>query len=207
MPTGPRPTTPNVAEVTMQFKQDGQYLYNKHHFFDDAGWDEGRLNNLGTLIREWWNTNIKSMVANTVTLEAITCRDLSVASGLETAVTTGLPISGTNSFNNSPNSVTVAVKKATGRSGRAFHGRTYHVGLPANGYAQNTLTPGMVTALRDGYDALRNIDGPALEMDLVVLSEVVAGNWRPTGLATKVTGIAVDNVIDNQRRRLPGRGR
>lgn len=207
MPTGPRPITPNVAEVVMQFKQDGQYLYNKHHFFDDAGWDEGRLNNLGLAIRTWWNDSIKSMVANTVSLEAITCRDLSVASGLETAVTTGLPIAGTNSFNNSPNSVTVAIKKATGRAGRAYHGRTYHVGLPSNGYTGNTLTPGMVTALRDGYDALKDPDGPLLGMTLVVLSEVVGGAWRATGLATPVTGISVDNIIDNQRRRLPGRGR
>lgn len=207
MPTGPRPLTPNVAEVTMQFKQDGQYLYNKHHFYDDAGFDEGRLNNLGTAIREWWDTNLKGQCNNLCTLEAITVRDLSEAAGLEIAVTTGLPLVGANPNNSVPNSVTVAVKKATGRAGRSYHGRTYHVGLGSNQYTANTVNATAVTFLRDAYTLLMDPLGLTFETKLCVLSEVQGGNWRPTGIATIVTGISVDNVIDNQRRRLPGRGR
>lgn len=207
MPTGPRPLTPNTAEVTMEFRQDGQYLYNKHHFKSDAGWNEGSLNNLGTAVRAWWDTNLRQLVSKNVQLTAITCRDLSVADGVQTAVTVGLPLTGNKDGAFIPNSVTVAVKKATGRSGRSFHGRTYHVGLVDNQYAANTLTPLIVNALRDAYTALIDPNGVLLPGQLSVLSEVTAGEWRATGIATYVTGIAVDNTIDNQRRRLPGRGR
>lgn len=207
MPTGPRPETPNVAEVTMEFKQDGQFLYNKHHFFDDAGFDEGRLNNLGAAIYTWWNDNMKSSTNYTCSLTAITCRDLSASNGLQTAVTTGLPLAGTAQLQPLPNSCTLAIKKATGLSGRSYHGRTYHVGLSVEWVVGNTVLAARVTELRDKYTLLITPGGGLFDPELVVLSEVTAGEWRPTGIATKVTGIAVDNTIDNQRRRLPGRGR
>lgn len=207
MPVGPRPIAPNVAEVTMTFKQDGQILINKHHFFDGEGYDEGKLNNLGTGVRDWWDTNMKGIVNANVTLTAITCRDLSSLSGLETAVTTGLPIIGTGPGYPSPNHVTVAVSKKTGRSGRSFSGRTYQVGLSQQQVIANTLTPDYVIQLRNGYDALKSPLGPVGPALLCVLSEVDNGQWRPAGICTTVTGIAVDNTVDSQRRRLPGRGR
>jgi len=202
-----RPPTPDVAEVTMTFLQDGQYLVNKHHFKNTAGWDEGSLNNLGTAIREWWNTELKEFVSNTVSLVEIEVIDLSPASGLGITVSTGLPISGTLSDPPLPNNVTVAVKKGTGLIGRSFRGRTYHIGLTETAVAGNTVAPGNVSALRDAYDALKEPLGEVIPVDLCVLSETTGGAPRVTGICTPVTGIAIDPIVDSQRRRLPGRGR
>lgn len=207
MPTGSRPTTPNVAEVKMEFKQAEQYLYNTHHFYDDAGWDEGRLNNLGTAIYNWYDTQLTELQSASAQLTAITCRDLSSGSGLETSVTTGLPRSGSRPTVAAPNNVTIAIKKSSGRSGRAYHGRTFFIGLCNEDIVGNYLTSTALNNIRDAYDALRNPGSGLFAPQLCILSEVLAGNWRVGGLSTICTGISVDSTLDSQRRRLPGRGR
>jgi len=199
--------TENVAEVTMTYLQDGQYLINKHAFVNTSGWDEGSLNNLGTAVREWWNTNIKEMCASTLSLQAIEVVDLTEGSGLGISVSTGLPISGTGTSPAMPNNVTLAIKKGTGLVGRSFRGRTYHPGLQEAQVTGNTVLSTVVDDLRDRYDLLREPLGALIPVNLCVLSEVENGDPRVTGICTPVTGIGVDPIIDSQRRRLPGRGR
>lgn len=203
----PRPPTANTAEVTMTFLQDGQYLINKHHFLNDAGWDEGSLNNLGTAVREWWNTEVRPFVAPQVSLVEIEVVDLTAGSNQGITVQTGLPIAGGSTVAALPNNVTLAIKKGTGLVGRSFRGRTYHIGLTETDVTNNTVIPGQVTNLRDAYDALRQPLGVAIPVNLCVLSEVSGGVQRDNGICTIVTGIGVDPVVDSQRRRLPGRGR
>lgn len=202
-----RPPTPNVAEATMTFLQDGQYVINKHAFVNTAGWDEGSLNNLGTAIVEWWDTNLKEMVANTVSLQAVEVVDLTEGSNLGITVQTGLPIFGTGTSPQMPNNVTLAIKKGTGLVGRSFRGRTYHIGLQEAQVVGNTVDSTVVANLRTRYDLLREPLGVLIPVDLCVLSEETGGVPRTEGICTPVTGIGVDPVIDSQRRRLPGRGR
>lgn len=202
-----RPPTENTAEVTMTFLWDGQYCINKHHFLNTAGWDEGSLNNLGTAVKEWWDTELKALVVNTCSLVEIEVVDLTEGSGLGITVQTGLPIAGTNAGPSAPNNVTLAIKKGTGLVGRSFRGRTYHIGLSEGSYTNNTVIPSDVTALRDAYDALREPLGAVIPVDMCVLSETSNGAPRAAGICTPVTGIGVDPVLDSQRRRLPGRGR
>jgi len=203
----PRPPTPNVAEVTMTFLQDGQYLINKHHFVNTAGWDEGSLNNLGTAVREWWNTNLRPRVPGSIQLVEIEAVDLTLNSNLGISVQTGLPIAGGNTDAALPANVTLAIKKGTGLVGRSHRGRTYHIGLAEGQVTMNTVIPAEVTILRDAYDELKEPLGVAIPVDLCVLSEVSGGVPRAEGICTPVTGIGVDPVVDSQRRRLPGRGR
>lgn len=191
----------------MTFLQDGQYLINKHHYLNTAGWDEGSLNNLGTAIREWWDTEMKVFAPTTLSLVEIEVVDLTANSGLGITVQTGLPIVGTATGAALPNNVTIAVKKGTGFVGRSFRGRTYHVGLMENMVVNNTLNASDVTALRDKYDLLKEPLGAVIPVDLCVLSEVSEGTQRTEGICTVVTGIGIDPILDSQRRRLPGRGR
>ena len=203
----PRPPTENVAEVTMTFLQDGQYVINKHHFLNTSGWDEGSLNNLGTAVREWWDTNIKAHAPTNLSLREIEVVDLTLGSGLGITVATGLPIAGTSSSPAMPNNVTLAIKKGTGLVGRSFRGRTCHIGLTDADVDINTVNPTGVSYLTDAYDALREPLGVVIPVDMCVLSEVSGGVQRAAGICTPVTGIAVDPIVDSQRRRLPGRGR
>jgi len=199
--------TENVAEATMTFLQDGQYLINKHHYKNTAGWDAGSLNNLGTALVEWWDNDVKSIVAPNVSLIAVDVIDLTEDSLLGISVTTGLPVVGTDPSVALPNNVTLAIKKGTGLIGRSYRGRTYHIGLTEAEVTGNTVHGPTVTALLNAYEGLKQPLGVLIPVDLCVLSEVENGAPRTAGVCTEVTGFGVDPVIDSQRRRLPGRGR
>ena len=202
-----RPPTENVAEATLTFLGDGQYMINKHHFINTAGWDEGSLNNLGTAIREWFANEMVPYVSNIVSLVEIEVVDLTANSNLGITVQTGLPITGTDQGQALPFNVTLAVKKGTGLVGRSHRGRTYHIGLTEGMVNVNTISPAVATALQAAYDALREPLGIAIPVDMCVLSEVSGGVPRLEGICTPVTGIGIDPTTDSQRRRLPGRGR
>jgi len=202
-----RPPTENTAEVTMTFLWDGQYCINKHHFKNDAGWDEGSLNNLGTAVREWWDTELRAGTPNVISLVEIEVVDLTEGSGLGITVQTGLPLVGGSGEAALPNNCTLAIKKGTGLIGRSFRGRTYHIGLKEPDVTLNQVSAGQAAFYRDAYDALRQPLGIAIPVNMCVLSETSGGVQRSAGICTEVTGIGVDPVLDSQRRRLPGRGR
>lgn len=197
----------NTARVDMFFRQDGQQVMNSHHFFNGSGWDAGSLNNLAQGVYQWWVDDVRGQVANTVQLVGVVASDLTPGSGLQAAVTTGLPIAGGKNSPALPNNVTLAVKKATGFAGRSFHGRTFFIGLTEDAVTGNTVDPVVVGTLVTAFDNLKEPLGPLIPADLCVLSLVADGVERPDGICTTVTGISVDGTVDSQRRRLPGRGR
>jgi len=202
-----RPPAENVAEAIMVFSQDGQFLMNKHHYLNTAGWDAGSLNNLGTALLEWWENNLQEHVPDEVSLVSIDVIDLTEGSGLGISVTEGLPSQGAGTGVPMPNNVTLAVKKGTGFIGRSFRGRTYHIGLTEAQVAGNTVDSAVLEVLRDAYDGLKEPAGMLIPIDLCVLSEWADGEQRTEGICTVVTGIGIDPTVDSQRRRLPGRGR
>lgn len=133
------------------------------------------------------------------------------------------PIVGTQTEAALPNNATIAVKWSTGLIGRAFHGRTYHVGLTTNQVSvdhPNVLTDEARSGLIAAYDALRvgmaaaefvtlDIDDPVNDrFPLQVVSFVDAGSPRVPAVTTVVTSAALtDSFLDSMRRRLPAHNR
>jgi hypothetical protein len=200
--------SPGVAEVTLNFTQDGQRVQNVYHFkAADGTWDVAGLHQLAGTFKNWWNSEMRPAASNTLTLRSIIVEDLS-AGGQAIEHVDGLPSTGTNTNAPAPNNVTFSVKWGTGLRGRSFRGRTYHLGIVSNDYSGNTISPGSLSAYLGKYNALRiTLDNFSLAGDFCVLSETEDKAPRAAGICTPITGCSIDPTLDSMRRRLPGRGR
>lgn len=197
---------PNTAQVAMRFLQDNQELANVYHVTYGGSADATLLEEIGERFISWWDAAMQPFVSATVSLREVAVVDQSVANGVGVLVTTGLPLNGGNVNGAMPNSTTVAVKWPTGRTGRSFRGRTYHIGLTENQVLNNNLDPAAASSLRIAYQTLLEENKSALT-PLVVASRYTNNAPRTEGITTEARNPSINPVIDSQRRRLPGRGR
>lgn len=114
---------------------------------------------------------------------------------------------GTDSAGALPANVAFCMSLRTGFTGRSARGRFYAMGLSTDQLVTlNHVTSTYVTNL---HTMLTDILGAAATAGwtLVVLSRQNGGVKLSAAVARPVTSIiAVDTVLDSQRRRLPGRG-
>jgi hypothetical protein len=152
--------------------------------------------------------NIKPKVSNTCILSAVITTSLGTVGAPGTLYTTGLPKVGTNIQPQLPNNVTIAMSLNTALRGRSFRGRIYHIGLTENDVTLNTIPGTTLTPLIAAYEAARLLaaGSGSQTFQLAVLSYYAAKAIRTTPVATPVTSISSDGIIDAQRRRLPKRG-
>jgi len=122
--------------------------------------------------------------------------------------TVGLPVVGGNANPALPNNVTLAIKFSTAGRGRASRGRNYILGITEESVTANQVGPGFITAYVSAYQALFTALGDMTNpWTWVVYSRQLNNALRAEGLAQEILNVGfVDNVIDSQRRRLPGRG-
>jgi hypothetical protein len=202
----PFQAVPQVIRVEPIYLYDSQYVENVLHYRYEVPWVGSELSDFAAAWLAKWQTNIRPQQPTNVSLVSIKVTDLSFefAPGIE--FTTGLPVAGSATGTGLPNNVSIAVRLLTALRGRSYRGRTYHIGVRATDVALNQITTLFQTALVTGYTSMRSVSTTQAYAQVVV-SRVAGGALRPTGVATPVTAIQVDRVIDSQRRRLPGRGR
>lgn len=197
---------PGVCQVAMRFTWDGQEVANVLHVLYSGIPSTTTFLNIAGVFVSWWSSNIRSLVTTAVTLREIAVVDQSTANGIGVLSTAGLPLQGQSVSPALPNSNTLAVKWATGRTGRSFRGRTFHIGLTEGQVLNNQTDAATTAALQSGYTALISALTGAGH-SLVVASRFSNNAPRTVGLGTNVGTCSVNPVIDVQRRRLPGRGR
>jgi len=209
MCTGPHPFIPaaDTAEVKMIFESLGQECLNVFHVRTTDGWTTELLQGVAEFFRDWWDDNLKSQAGDECELVAIQATDIAVEAGAQYYLTAGMPIAGVNSNPAAPGNVTVAVKLATGFTGRSRRGRKFIVGLTEGSTEGNMLESGTRTAIQDAYDTLlAEIDPAVPDGQLVIVSFCDNGDWRDDALVTRVLTASVNPELDSQRRRLSGRG-
>lgn len=197
---------PNCVSVQMVHLVQGQICENVYHVAVGAPPTSTSMNAIAAAFKTWWLAHLQAMEPTQVSVDNIIVTDLSSQLGGTVDYVTGLPISGTNATPTAPMNVTVAIKWLTGNRGRSYRGRSFHIQLRTDQYTGSVLNGTNAADLTTNYNAL--------------ITAITAGGWmlavasriqnkvpRITGLATFITGLAVDPVIDSQRRRLPGRGR
>lgn len=104
-----------------------------------------------------------------------------------------------------PFNVTVCVSLRTQLTGRAGRGRLYHCGIPYSAVTGNRVTTLYVNNLVNAYVTLQ-ATLLSLGVQWCVGSLISGGQPRAQVLLTPISAFRADNVLDSQRRRLPGRG-
>ena len=207
MPAPPMPAydVPGLMRLEAHFNLDGQKVMNTHWFKSNLNETSDVQMQLvaGTYVN-WWTSELDTFVSNAAELYEVVIKELR-PDGQTILYTEDLPVTGQRTSPLLPNNVTLAVHWGTGHIGRSTHGRTYFIGL-----TQDIVIGNQCTAAADiqaAYDALRTAyDNITINVEFSIVSFVSQGAWRITPLVTPITGVAVENTIDSQRRRLPGRG-
>lgn len=201
---------PLTARVAMLFRQNGQRVENVYHVLYTATPTDADLGTACDVFKDWWDTNVKAGASEQLSLIEVDATNIEDEGGNTVILTEGLPIAGTNAGEPMPNNVTVAIKWTTGFGGRSKRGRTYHLGLVRTELQDNDpnlLEDTMVDALTDQYNQLIEDVATNTAGQLAVCSYRFNNAPRTSAVVTPILAASlVDNVVDSQRRRLPGRG-
>lgn len=198
---------PNVALAELRYTIDNQFVENTLWFDSGAGLEAENLQVLAEGLATWYETNLIPLQVSALVLREIYVTAQDSAFG---AAYTYTPIGanqGALNIEPEPNNVSMCVSFRTASRGRAYRGRNYVLGLGANQLTGNRVDQ----TVADNYVLAYQQLNPTLVADgftHIVASRSVNGAPRVVGVASPVTAyLVVDNVVDSQRRRLPGRGR
>jgi len=194
------PNNPLVARVALIFARDTRQFVNTYHVVKVGGWFNTDLSTLAQTFETWFSTYQKLFLPVSTALVQIQIRVYDPANPLALDYSVVPPIPGQTSGTMLPGSVTATQSWRTGLAGKKNRGRTY--------------VPGFVEAAVGDDDRVNS--ATVIQMATAALQLLIAleGNDTPlvifhraTNLVTGVITFIVENIVDNQRRRLPGRGR
>lgn len=198
----------NTLEARLRFVLDGQIAENVIYFQGSAGVTPALATTLGGALVTWWNTRFKADSGNLMALLEVYMTDLSFATSFTVSYVTGLPSTGTSASPTLPNNVAMCVTFRTGNRGRSGRGRNYVMGLTETDVTGNTISAGRASNAAAAYTALIGAGTFVAGLQWVVVSRFTGGAPRGAALVQPITtALLVNNVVDSQRRRLPGRGR
>lgn len=192
-----------IAEFDMRYTSYGNGQENVYHVLhtDLSQWSNAQLGAMATVLINWETASAAAERATDFGLQSLFSRDLSVQAGHERLDSPTVP--GTLAGGAAPENVTLSFKADSGVAGRSNRGRTYWIGLVktlcANDRYDQTHTNNIATALNA---LLTNVNAVA-NCQMVILSGHLNGAVRNPRVGVPITRwVAVDNVIDSQRRRL-----
>lgn len=199
---------PNTCLAELRYTVSGQQCENTLWFEMAGPIDELALLPLGAALAGWWNTHLRPLQCDNLVCREVYLTDQSSQNGASATITTGLPANGGEQVIDSfPNGTSLCIAFRTAARGRSFRGRNYLVAIPENRADENTVVQSYVNSVLAAYNALPDAVA-ATGFTHVVASRYSMGAPRVEGVTTPVTAYTlVDNIIDSQRRRLPGRGK
>lgn len=195
------PNNPQVARVNLITSRDGRQGINTFHITKDppSPLTLTDLQNVATVFGQWWSGSYKALVTNTVGLDQIQVRKYDPSNPLmwDQAVAHE---TGTSAGPTEPASVTAAVSLRTGLAGRSQRGRFYALGMPTSVVTATDLitSAGAVAYALSGANLIGRLF-------TAFFNPVIF--HRDTNTWTEIFTCVMESIIDNQRRRLPGRGR
>jgi hypothetical protein len=192
---------------------DGQDVENTLWFVAASEPNTGNMGVLAATMEGWWVSDYAPQISQAVQLRETVVTSMDSATGPQvTRVPTSTTL-GSRTDEIMPNSVSLVVSFRTDLRGRSFRGRNYVVGLTAEEVTGNQVNSDIVAAFQDAYSNILTVVTDT-DYEWVVASRFsgVDSEGKPIprseGIGTPITSVTVvDNIIDNQRRRLPGRGR
>lgn len=207
---------PNTAFIEMVYSYAGSTIENTFHVQKSTPFTAAELRTLALAFNAWDGTTAPTWASirtqNSI-LTTIKSRALDSAAAPIDIYVLPVPRAGAVSAGiNLPGNVTFALTWQTGLAGRSQRGRLYFPGL--NGFIlQGTPNQNLVAAswANDCVTRMNNLISQISALGsghkLVVTSYMSNGVWRAVGQNTIILNAAYANLaVDNQRRRLAGRG-
>lgn len=202
----PPPNNPLVAKVIMTFASDTRIFQNVFHVSNVTAWTAINLAQLATDFISWWNGFYKTRMSSDIALTLVQTRrlDPSLPLGVDQPV---IPPSPGGAANVSvPSNATSTISWRTGLAGRRFRGRTYVPGITVPDVnANDSITSALVNQLLSAGVALITSSLSAGKLTVFHAPDTVPTPFDNT--FTDVTTAVIENLLDSQKRRLPGRGR
>jgi len=197
-----------VAQANVRFLWAGQECENTLYFVSDFAADLLAIEALASDLTTYWQTNMLNLQHNTLKFVACEVKRLGAPADLTgTVIPTGT-VNGGQTGDCLPNNVSIAISFFTGMSGKSFRGRNYWAGIPELQCVGNVIGDTYLGNIQTAYSGMVGVDNVSTGWTWCVYSRVSGGADRVTGLPTNISGCGfVDNIVDSQRRRLPGRGR
>lgn len=204
---GPVPNNPLVCKVAMIFAHDTRQVINTFHVARTTGWDNTSMTALATAVRNWWDTLYKAAVPASIALNQIQVRLYDPSNPLAVDMPVSPPILGTRPGTQEAGNVSLTMSERTGKAGRAHRGRMYVAGVSETDVTTDDRIGSALAVLV--ANAIANLVFGALPAgDLLAVFHRPRDVPHPlNNLYTIVNTYVVENIIDSQRRRLPGRGR
>lgn len=201
---------PNVARASVIQELFGQLVINTLYFANTGNgsfsWNEANLNDLAFEVTQFWQNQMLGSQSSDLTLQG--CDTYSLASSEAPAGNYRLPspAQGGDVTGALPGSVALSVSFRTGGRGRTTRGRNYFGGIAETRVADNLVAQLTVDAIVAAYTTMITTTFVP-QTSWCVYSQFFEGQERLQGTFRFVTEVVVvDNVVDSQRRRLPGRG-
>lgn len=200
---------PQVAEFRLNQRLFDQQLQNTLYGQYGADPDSTSLLITAQSLAGWWQANIAPELSVDHSLVEVSARLLTTENSAIASFQPATPIQGSVANPANPGNVALVASFRTGLAGRSFRGRNYIGGIPENATVGNEVSGTFRAAIAAAYDILITPGGPfgGEGAFWVVVSREANKLPRPTGVATRVLSVIVNETLDSQRRRLTGRGR
>lgn len=196
----------NTAMVEIRGTIALQKVENTLYFEKSSAFGTADLEALGDAIIDWWTTNLSGVVSSQYQLREVYVTDLTTDTSAAVTRVPDPDVFGTVGGEIMPLNVSWALSFRTAFRGRSFRGRNYFCGFVTDQISSNTVNNDTVIAIKNAYLALFATATDA-GVTWVIASRFHNKAPRTAGVTAPVIAIvAVDNVVDSQRRRLPGRG-
>jgi len=197
-----------VAMCAVNFIMDGQNVQNTLYFQSAVEIDATNILQLASDLSGYWQNNQLARQSSAVLMTVVEAKQMLE---MDPFVGTWLPVGTTTGALSPvmiPNNGSFAVSFRTSTGGRSGRGRNFWLGIPEDQTTQSRLNAGYITNILSEYNGMVGADAVSSGWTWCVYSRFSGGIPRVFGAAYEIiAAVAVDDIVDSQRRRLPGRGR
>ena len=197
---------PGVLQANVRFTLDGQQIENVLNFdYGEAAFAGAAAAVAGALDLAWWDS-MRVQFSGALVHQSVYITDLSSETGPIAVFPQFTNPAGAATGSAVPSNAALCVTHRTSARGRSYRGRTFMSGIAKSVVDNSEVSSGVVSDIVGAFNEMR-VALAADDILFVVCSRQLDKAPRIIGQATPVTlSEARDNVIDSQRRRLPGRG-
>ena len=198
---------PNGVQCNVRMRLHEQQIENVLWFKAAVPIDTTVLQSIAVAVGNKYSATILPLLSTNLTMVEVFCVDMESDSGGVYSNAPATPPGGGVTGEALPNNCALCLTLVTGLRGRSYRGRVYVPALPESETSGNDVSSVLVNSLVTAYTGMITVVPSTLAV-WSVCSRRHNKVERPSGVLTPIVTVkATDNVVDSQRRRLPGRGK